>query len=432
VKLVIHDFAGHPGQLQLSRELARRGHVVEHHYCQSVTTGQGATNHRPDDPVSFSVYGIALKSEFARYSPARRIFQELKYGWLSARAVLAARPNVAIFANVPVLPLLLVVLALRFRRIPYILWWQDLYSEAVGTAARQRLGLIGEAIAWLVDRVEYTIARGAAAIVPIADAFVERLNTWGISSEKVRVIPNWGALDEIPSRPRINPWSEAHGLNDFTVVMYAGTLGLKHDPSIIAELARNAPDDCRIVVVSQGKGRVWLEESCRDTRKLILMDYQPYEQLPDMLASADVFLVILEADASRYSVPSKVLNYLCAGRPVLALLPSENSAARMLQQAEAGVVGVAGDTAGASRAMVRLVSDANQRDRMGTNGRRYAERVFDISKVGSSFESVIGYVVGRNESPQQDLEPGSAAHVASETQFHRKTMTGESGHDGQE
>ena len=46
MKLVVHDFAGHPGQLQLSRELARRGHVVEHHYCQSVATGQGATVRR--------------------------------------------------------------------------------------------------------------------------------------------------------------------------------------------------------------------------------------------------------------------------------------------------------------------------------------------------------------------------------------------------
>ncbi|MGV0646403.1 glycosyltransferase family 4 protein [Mycolicibacterium sp. XJ2546] len=409
MKLVVHDFAGHPGQLQLSRELARRGHTVAHHYCQSVATGQGATARQSDDPDSFSVQGISLKTEFARYSPARRICQELKYGWLSLRAILAARPDAVIFANFPVLPLFFVSLALRVREIPYISWWQDVYSEAVGTTARQRLGVIGKLIARIVDRIEHTIARRATAIVPIADAFVEKLNRWGIQTDKVRVIPNWGALDEVPSKPRVNAWSLAHGLNGSTVVMYAGTLGLKHDPSIIAELARTAPDDCQIVVVSEGKGREWLEEHCRGAHNLVLMDYQPYEQLPDMLASADVFLVILEPDASRYSVPSKILNYLCAERPVLALLPAENAAAQMLEHANAGIVGPPGDTACAKTALAKLISSPKLRQELGANGRRYAEHAFDISTVGDGFESVIRYAVGESQTLHQELGPATAA-----------------------
>ncbi|MGV0724054.1 glycosyltransferase family 4 protein [Mycolicibacterium elephantis] len=398
MKLVVHDFAGHPGQLQLSRELARRGHVVEHHYCQSVATGQGATVRRSDDPSSFSVHGISLDSEFARYSPVRRIGQELKYGWLSTRAIFAIQPDVVIFANYPVLPLFFVVLALRVRGIPYISWWQDVYSEAVGTTARQRLKLFGGVIAWLVDRVEYTIARRAAAIVPIADAFVGKLDSWGITENKVRVIPNWGALDEVPTRPRSNSWSQTHGLDDFSVVMYAGTLGLKHDPSVIAEMARAIPDDCRLVVVSEGMGREWLQENCGGTDKLVLMDYQPYEELPDMLASADVFLVILEPDASRYSVPSKILNYLCAARPVLALLPGENAAAQMLNDARAGIVSPPGDTTGAQRALSQLIFSSELRAELGRNGRRYAEHVFDIASVGDGFENVIRFAVGEGDA----------------------------------
>ena len=40
LRLVIHDYSGHPGQVHLSRELARRGHHVEHQYCASYTTGR--------------------------------------------------------------------------------------------------------------------------------------------------------------------------------------------------------------------------------------------------------------------------------------------------------------------------------------------------------------------------------------------------------
>ena len=89
LRLVIHDYSGHPGQVHLSRELARRGHYVEHQYCASYTTGRGATSRREGDPESFGVRAIELGSEFARYSPVARLRQELQYARMSARAILA-------------------------------------------------------------------------------------------------------------------------------------------------------------------------------------------------------------------------------------------------------------------------------------------------------------------------------------------------------
>ena len=44
-----------------------------------------------------------------------------------------------------------------------------------------------------------------------------------------------------------------------------------------------------------------------------------------MLAAADVLLVLLDASARTFSVPSKVLMYLCAGRPILGgAMPLDN------------------------------------------------------------------------------------------------------------
>ncbi len=335
-----------------------------------------------------------MGSDFARYSPVRRIVQEVRYGWSAIRAALAMKPDVAMFSNMPIVPLFMASLALKIRDIPYIFWWQDVYSDAVGTIARQRLGRPGEAVAWLADRVERGCARRSAAIVPITDAFVDQLNSWNIDPGKVAVIPNWGALDEISPRPRHNPWSAAHALDGVKVVMYTGTLGLKHDPSVIAELASNVPDDCRVVVVSQGMGRQWLEEHCGDNPKLVLMDFQPYEQLPDMLGSADVLVAVLERDASRYSVPSKVLNYLCAGRPVLAVLPTDNAVAGIVRSAEAGVVVPPGGDVKASEALDRLLSDAELRRTMAANAREYATTFFDLTKIGDSFEKVVYEAVG--------------------------------------
>jgi glycosyltransferase involved in cell wall biosynthesis len=402
MKIVIHDFAGHPGPLQLGRELARCGHVVEHQFCATVPSGRGATTRREGDPESFSIRAIDLHREFARYSPLVRMRQELEYAWMSAGAVYAARPDVAVFANVPIFTLFLITLTLRLRQIPYVFWWQDFYSEGIRVVVRQRFGWVGGLIGWLANRVEWSVARSAAAVVPITEAFVDQLRAWGIENDKVEVIPNWGALNEIAVRPRVNSWAKGHGLAGVPVVMYAGTLGLKHDPSVITELARKSPVDCRVVVVTEGKGREWLETYGRHEFRLKLLDYQPYEQLPDMLASSDVLLVVLERDASRYSVPSKALNYLCAGRPVLALLPSDNAVAEMIETAGAGIVVNPDDSAAASASLNRLLADELWRRELGAAARRYAERMFDIGAVSNRFEAVILGACDRHRRAQAE------------------------------
>ena len=395
MRLVVHDYSGHPGQVHLSRELARRGHHVEHQFCASYTTGRGATQRREGDPETFTVRAIELPRPFSRYSPAMRLWQELQYSRIAARAVLATRPDLAVLSNVPLISLFLLTLWLRIRRVPYVFWQQDIYSDAIGVVARQRLGWLGGPIGWLASHAERSVARGAAAITPISQTFVEQLNAWGIPASKVQVIRNWAAIDEIPIRPRDNAWAKAHGLVGSPVVMYAGTLGLKHNPAILATLARSAPTGCRVVVVSEGLGREWLESNAAGEPALLLLDYQPYEQLPDMLASADVLVVVLERDASRYSVPSKVLNYLCAGRPVLGLLPANNAVAQMIETAQAGVVVDPGNAAEASPALNRLLADSNTREKMGTAARRYAEQAFDVYAVGDLFDSVFRAVYDR-------------------------------------
>jgi colanic acid biosynthesis glycosyl transferase WcaI len=325
----------------------------------------------------------------------------LHYGRIAARAVLDARPDLVVLSNVTLISLFLLTLSLRMRRVPYVFWQQDIYSDAIGVVARKRLGWVGGLIGRLASRTECSVARGAAAIVPISDTFIEQLDAWGIQASKVQVIPNWAAIDEIPARPRDNAWAKAHGLVGSPVVMYAGTLGLKHNPSVLATLARSAPTGSRVVVVSEGLGREWLETKAASEPGLTLLDYQPYEQLPDMLASADVLVVVLEQDASRYSVPSKVLNYLCAGRPVLALLPANNAVAQMIEAAQAGLVVDPGNADEASAALSKLLTDSNIREKMGAAARSYAEQVFDVEAVGDLFDSVFRAVYDRRAYSQQ-------------------------------
>src|SRR5207245_9962225 len=177
--------------------------------------------------------------------------------------------------------------------------------------------------------------------------------------------------------PRNNTWSQANGLSDKRVVLYAGTLGVKHDAGLLLDLAIATRDesDVVVVVISQGPGRDWLEEARArlDARNLLLLDYQPYEALPDVLASGDLLVALLEPGAGKFSVPSKILSNLCAGRPQLAAIPSENLGARTVSRSGGGVVVNPRDRIAFVEAARRLLGDRDVRESLGESARRLTE-----------------------------------------------------------
>jgi colanic acid biosynthesis glycosyl transferase WcaI len=388
-RVVVHDYSGHPGQAQLSRALARRGYQVTHQHCPSYTTGRGSLRHQPGDPDTLHFEPVPMDDTFEKYSFFTRIRQELAYGRTASSHIAAHAPAVAVISNVPLIAHARLARRLSRSGIPMVFWHQDIYSEAIGTAARRRLPLIGRVVAAIAARLERTIARRSAAVVAISPTFVERLAAWGVA-DKVTVVPNWAPIDELPVRPRHNGWSDRMGLTGRPVVLYSGTLGLKHDPSILALISaqlRVSHPEARLVVVSEGKGRAWLEAWKRDelADNLVLLDFQPYEDLPDVMASADVLVAILEPDASRFSVPSKVLTYLCAERPIVGVLPPDNSVADILVTNRAGVVVDRGDVASE---VAELLNDDARCRRYAGAGRRYAEETFSPERAADRFIQV--------------------------------------------
>ena len=107
------------------------------------------------------------------------------------------------------------------------------------------------------------------------------------------------------------------------------------------------------------------------------------------MASGDILLALLEADAGVFSVPSKVLSYLCAGRPVLAAIPGDNLAADVIRRSGGGVLVEPGDGAGLRAEARRLLEDPALRAQLGLRARQYAEDNFDIAAIGDRFEEIL-------------------------------------------
>lgn len=388
--MVVHDFSGHPFQVQLARQLATRGIRSTHLFCPSFLTPKGNVDDASDD-VPFQSIGVALRKPFAKYSGPQRFLQELEYGWRLSREMRRLDPDVVVSANTPLLAALVFQVAMKAQRRPVVFWQQDVYSEAMGLHLAERFGFVGRLAGRFFLAVETWLVRSSQRVVVISDAFLDTLRTWKVDPDVVDVIENWAPLDELPVRQRPNQWSERHGVRDGDVVfLYAGTLGLKHEPSLLRDVAVAFADrdDVRVIVASEGVGaQVLADDPAADLMELL--PFQPYEDLPDMLATADVLMVLLEAEAGGFSVPSKVLTYHCAGRATLGSMPAENLASMNIVRTGSGVVVPAGDANGFVAAAVELADDPERRAEMGRAARDYAERVFDIDAITDRFEVIL-------------------------------------------
>ena len=158
-------------------------------------------------------------------------------------------------------------------------------------------------------------------------------------------------------------------------------------------MASNFQDygDVRIVVVSEGGGAEWLiaQKEILHLDSLIVLPFQPAQVYDQVLGAADVLVSILKEDAGAYSVPSKVLSYLCAGRPLLLLVPPENAAAKMVLESHSGLVTAPTNYEGFLENARMLYEDHKLRSSLGEAGRSFAENEFDIERITDKFETII-------------------------------------------
>lgn len=195
----------------------------------------------------------------------------------------------------------------------------------------------------------------------------------GVEPHCVRVVVN-GADEEFF---RDRPPREESAVTRF---VYAGLVGRASGVETFVKALAALPTSHRhrvqIVVVGDGPCLEDLRESARDLGVDGLVEFKPpvgIEGVPAVLASADVALVALRGSGVESGViPAKLCDALASGLPVLFAGGGEG--ARIVAEAEAGVIV---DWAGIDQiagAMLRLVDAKEDRLEMGLRGRAFADK----------------------------------------------------------
>jgi colanic acid biosynthesis glycosyl transferase WcaI len=249
----------------------------------------------------------------------------------------------------------------------------DVYP-AVGIA----LGIFrNKTIISLIAAMERFCLNHAKVVRIISDSFRPDLLAMGVPDEKLVLVYDWVDIDLICPQPRDNSFAREHGLADRFVIMYAGNIGLSQGLDNVLNAAEKlaADKDICFVLVGDGSNRQCLidETERRQLKNVKFIPFQPRKCLPEVLATADISLVSLQPGIGTLSIPSKTMSILASGRPIIACIDDNAEVVKLINKAESGLCVPPDNPSKLVEAILKLKEDAALRDRLGHNGRIWAE-----------------------------------------------------------
>ncbi len=392
------DFGSAPILMdELASYLAGRGHEVE------VVTTFPRSAVPEFRGLAFSRRrrnGFVVKRFWTNRTP-RPLGRLMAWNLYTAGALLnlgiSRRPDV-VFLRTPPLQLGLPALwAKKLRGSRVLLNVQDIHPDLAIEAGILK-NPAGVRFAKALERWVYGLADRIAVI---SDGFRTNLLAKGVPGPKLSVIPNWVDTDFLRPLPKDNPVSRRLGLDGKFVLMYSGTVSISSNRALarVLEAARLLASDRDILFVISGEGlmkdALTARAAALGLRNVAFLPFQPYRDLPALLASADVLLVPLDSEKSRLSVPSKLYNFMAAGRPVLGLAPPDSEVAAILRDHGCGP-SVPPDDPSAIAEAVRDLRRAPEKCRAcALNSRAHVVEYFARENVLRSYEELLGEMTSR-------------------------------------
>lgn len=291
----------------------------------------------------------------------------------------------------PPLPLALAMLVLcRLRRRPLLVNIQDLFPQsAIDLGVLSNPSLIR-----IFQGLESVIYRHADLVAVHSEGNRRQVLNAGGRFGNVTVIPNWIDTKAIQPGPRENGLRAALGLDHHFVVSFAGIMGYCQDLDTVLHSARILKDqkDIAFLLVGDGVEKAKLQKLAQENQlnNVFFLPMQPKDKYLEILSASDLCLATLRREVKTPVVPSKILSIMAAGRPILASLPLDGDAPRLIAEAQCGMVITPSDPEAMAQAIMRLYHDPKLRETMGDRGRRYVVQHLSLEGAAESIENHIG------------------------------------------
>ena len=277
-------------------------------------------------------------------------------------------------ASTPPIQGLLGAFIKKFRGIPFVYNLQDIFPDSLYNNGLANKG----GILWKIGRViENFTYKHADKIIVISEDFKKNIMAKGVPEEKIVVVYNWVDQNAVVNVERENnKLFDKYNLDRSKFyIEYSGNIGLSQNMDMLLEVMEDLQDnypDINLVLVGEGAYKAQVEKIVADKqlKNVVMLPFQPYEDISHVFSLGDVGLVISKPGTGAASVPSKTWSIMSASRPVLANF-DENELKDILAGNECGIFTKAGDKEAFKQSIITLYENHDLCKQYGKNGRQF-------------------------------------------------------------
>ena len=374
-----------PVSASLAHQLAEKGWDVQvvaaHPHYPEPRWGKRL---RPYREIRDGVPVLRLPLWIGRGNASQRMRQEATF----TAALMMSLPLLggcdAMLVTSPSFPALIAAIVnARVRRVPWVLWMHDLLPDGAITT-----GLLGEdsAVLRASRRLERSAYHSAHRIVVLSSAFADNLRTKAVEPDKVELIydPATRGLPRDLDSPQPR--------NGVPRLLSMGNIG--HTQGLAPLVAAFERSDrmkgasANLVITGNGVAAPDVAREVRSDR-VQMLGLVDDERLEAELRNATMGLVSQSYEGTEFNLPSKLMNFMAYGLPIVAAVNPAGEVARLVEEAGAGWVADSSDPDALPRVIAEAHANPAELERRGLASRRFAEQRFSLRAFGDSFDSVL-------------------------------------------
>lgn len=283
----------------------------------------------------------------------------------------------------------------KITHTPFILEVRDLWPDSITASG---VGTRDSLMARSLRALSSFLYRRCDHLVVVTPAFKEEIvDKWAISPEKISVVENGVETDVFGPDGDRDDVKGAIGLKGKFVVSYMGTLGLAHGLSTVVQAAaqlQSSFSDIVFLFIGEGADKEHLKSMAESQGlcNIRFLQQQPRDKMPSFIRASDICLVLLrEADVFRTVIPTKMLEFMACGRPVI--LGVDGQARQVMERAQAGIFIKPEDPDALAQAVIKLYDNAHLRQNLGHNGRQYIVNHLSREQTAKTYIRVLEDVI---------------------------------------
>jgi glycosyltransferase involved in cell wall biosynthesis len=354
--------------------LAARGHAVTvicefpnhpHGVIPSEYRGRILEDDRSNP---YRILRVWVKANREKTTSSRMAFYLSYMGLAAIVAPLAGRADVVLATTPPIFAAAAGLGIARVKRAPFVLDVRDLWPAAAVSLNELSPGAAFRA----AEGLERLLYQQAAVVIGVTRPFCDHVDQARGSGPNAVLIPN-GTLELFFSNGDPGARKRLAIPEDRFLVTFAGTHGIAQALPSILQAADGANGDVHFAFIGEGPAK---DAAVRlaHARGLANVSFHPHLPLADVapiLAASDALLVPLSAKETFAGfVPSKLFDFMAAGRPVI--LSAQGEAARLVERAGAGIVVEPEDPTALAGGARWLAEHPREAEEMGKRGREFA------------------------------------------------------------